>query len=136
MAKTTNVIPFPVQRVSGVELMKRVDARLRRMRRKSSSAAEDRIFGYIAHHRHAIAIGHASDIEIYTRCLIIGGATTRKGTIALAKYLAEQIQTPVREGIDLTSQIDGKPWILVFLNMLARELRRMGSEFPKASKKE
>jgi hypothetical protein len=45
MAKATNVIPFPVQRVSGVELMERVDARLRRIRRKSSSAAEDRIFG-------------------------------------------------------------------------------------------
>jgi hypothetical protein len=111
----------------------RVDARLRR---KSSSAAEDRIFGYIAHHRHAVAVGHASEAETYMRCLVIGGAVTRKGTIALAKYLAELIQTPVRDGIHLDTQIDGKPWVQVFLTTLGRELRRMGSQFSAASKKE
>jgi hypothetical protein len=106
-----------------------------RLRRKRSSATEDPIFGYIAGHRAAVADGHASAAETYTRCLIIGGAATRKGTIALAKYLAEQIQAPVRGGIHLASQIDGKPWVEVFLTTVARDLRRMGSEFATASKK-
>jgi len=110
-----------------------------KVRRKSRggppSSSQDRIFNYIAGHREAITTGDFSAAKLYTRCLIIGGATTRKGTIALANYLAELIRMPVRDGIHLDTQIDGKPWVEMFLYTLAGELRRMGSEFPKATKK-
>jgi len=142
MTQSSNIIPFPIRKVSddeirarGIELMQAVDADLRRKgsspaKRPADLGRSDRIFGYIAHHRAAAASGSLSDFDFYMRCLIIGGATTRKGYIELTKYLAEQIQAPYGEGIALSDKIDGKPWILVFLNTLAKQLRRMGPEFP------
>jgi len=128
-----DVVKFPLGKVSGAELIRRVDAGIRR----ESSSTEDCIFNYIDKHREALLANNHSDAELFKRCLIVGGASTRKGTIALAKYLSEQIEDHSRTGggIGLMELIDDKRWIEVFLDTLAKQMRRMGSEFPETSKK-
>lgn len=139
MVNATNIIQFPVRRVSGIELMQAVDREIARSKpAKAPKASDDRIFAYIAHHRHAVLTDNVTDATLYMRCLIVGGATTRKGTIALAKYLAEQLEVHAETGGGIGPKDcleDGKRWITAFMNTLARELRRMGSEFPAAGRR-
>jgi hypothetical protein len=72
---------------------------------------------------------------LFSRCLAIVTATTRRGLIAQAKYLALQFNDFEGSGVackHMPDLINGMPWPSVFLKRLAKQLRRMGPELTPA----
>ncbi len=74
------------------------------------------------------------DMMMWSRCLIVGGASTRAGMIALTKYLAEQFDMEMDSGgcTSLPNDVGRRPWFKALLLTLAKNLRSMGSELPPA----
>lgn len=126
----SNVVPFPMQngakhRIAS-QVMQKIETDIKARRDRSS---EDRIYGYIERHRQALREDDPSDYALYSRCLILGGAQTRKGLIALLKYISEQLDGNASRWPET---INDKPWLQEFLRHLSADLRRMGREFPKS----
>jgi hypothetical protein len=135
------IIQFPVQRVMpgdakhrfAVEVMQRIDAQ---MRSEGGPTGRDPVFHYIASHRIAVETGAAGDIELFGRAIMLAHATSRAGLIALSKYVALRFKEAETSGrLYLPEQINGQPWPRAFFRSLARQLRRMGREFPATKKR-
>ena len=138
-----NVIQFPLGKVSGAELKRRADARIRQERKISSDdpafikkRSGDVVFGYIDRHRAAIRRGDKEHIVLFGRALILAHAQTRRGLVELSRYLAIRFENARNGGETyLPDEIHGQPWEPIFFRRLSLKLRKMGSEFPAASKK-
>jgi hypothetical protein len=102
------------------------------LQRSSAGPKEgDPVFYYIAMHRAAVEAGANGDIELFGRALMLASAKSRRGLIALLKYVAMRFEHAVKCGDSyLPDEINGQPWAQAFFRSLARQLRRMGSEFP------
>lgn len=127
MAQASNIIAFPGKSVS--------ETPSRPQRRKTKGlraprAGDDRVLGYILRHQIAVADGNETDAALYLRAIIFGGAETRKGLIAMAKYLSEVTHVEFAEGTPLQQRVDGQPLVRGFFRSLASQLRRMNFEFP------
>lgn len=131
MAQASNVIAFPGSPVSErAALARSRKEKLRNIR--VPRAGDDRVFSYILRHHIAVEEGRTKDAALFLRCILFGGAQTRKGMIAMAKYLAglTHIEFATGTPLEVMSAIDGQPLVNGFFNSLASQLRRMKSEFP------
>jgi hypothetical protein len=73
------------------------------------------------------------DMMLFARALVLVGPKSRQGLMRVARYLALQFNDPVgcQNGCQyMPDEINGHPWPKVFLGALARNLRKMGAEFP------
>lgn len=104
----------------------------------TQSAAEGKVsaeeFAYLQHSTNAAF----NEMMLFARCLVIMNAKSRAGLIALAKYLEQQFND--RDGcqngcMHMPDDINGKLWPHVFVSSLARNLRRMGAEFPEKARR-
>jgi hypothetical protein len=77
------------------------------------------------------------DVMRFGRFVAITTAKTRRGLICQTSYLASQFNAlgDFENGCTyMPEEINGKPWPLVFLTSLARQLRRMGPELEPAKR--
>ena len=104
----------------------------------AENAAEGKVsaeeFAYLQHCTKAAF----DQMMLFARCLVIVNAKSRAGLIALAKYLEQQFND--RDGCQngcayMPDDINGQLWPHVFVRSLARNLRRMGAEFPEKARR-
>jgi hypothetical protein len=126
VVQTCNVITFPDRRVSEMAQPSEWPSKEPRVPRNG----DDRIFSYILQHSIAAAEGRTSDAELFLRSMLFAGPQTRKGLIALLKYLATLTRIEFAAGTPLERCIDGQSLVHSFFNSLASHLRCMRSEFP------
>jgi hypothetical protein len=105
---------------------------------------DDPIFFEIERHRAAVraytnAVNTDSETSkfgehmfLFSRCLVLTRPRTRRGLIALAKYLEEQfdMEADCYGCMSIEDKIGDKPWPQVFMRTLVLSLRAMASELP------
>ena len=78
------------------------------------------------------------NMMLMARVLVICGAGSRAGWIALARYLEQQfneLEACKNGGMYMPDEVNGKPWPQVLMRTLALALRKMGAEFPEPKRK-
>lgn len=78
------------------------------------------------------------DMMLFARMIVLVTARTRRGLIQQTRYLVSQFNAPgsFENGCTyMPDDVNGKPWPLVFLTRLAKQLRRMGPELEPERKK-
>jgi hypothetical protein len=116
---------------------------LRTEAQSAAPASDDPIFFEIERHRAALAAYNlavdredensgqlCSDMFLMSRCLVLTRPETRRGLIALAKYLEEQfdMEADCAGCMSMEDKIGGKLWPQVFMRTLQHALRHMGGE--------
>ncbi len=94
-------------------------------------AAEDKVSEEEYEGLEAASSAACEKMMLFGKCVAIVTATTRRGLIHQANYLAAQFNG--LEGCEngcmyMPERINGKPWPEVFMKGLAKQLRRMGPE--------
>jgi hypothetical protein len=123
MAQASNILQFPSPKVSKTARSSPKGLRVPR-------TGDDRVFSYILQHSIAVAEGRTSDAERFLRCILLGGAQTRKGLIAMFKYLSGLTHIDFAAGEPLRHCCEGQSPVHQFFSSLASQLRGMKSEFP------